>query len=57
MIVLMHYEPGYLPDYESETLDPETLAPSRDAALELLAARGGRLLKLGRFDVSVVSVP
>jgi hypothetical protein len=50
MLVLMHYRPGYLPDYERDLLDWHDLVPSHQAAAGLVAQHS----VIGNFDVTVV---
>lgn len=53
-LVLMHLEPGYLPDYQHGRLTSEELAPSRDAAAGLLIRYPGYQLHLNHFIVTVL---
>lgn len=54
LVVLMHYEDGYLPDYERGLMDPSEHASSREAARSLLDRHAGREFALGRFNVVVL---
>jgi SAM-dependent methyltransferase len=51
MMVLMHYERDYLPDYEQAVLTADS---SRLAAIELLKTHLGYRTKIGHFDVVVL---
>lgn len=54
LLLLMHYEPGYLPDYHRTV--PPTLDSSREAAHALVRRQGYfRRIRMGHFEVTTIS--
>lgn len=50
-VLMMHYKPGYWPDYEDE---PVNSPGSRDAAVQACLEAGGRMIWFNNFWVSLI---
>lgn len=50
-VLMMHYKPGYWPDYEDE---PANSPGSREAAHEAILAAGGTMIRFNNFWVTLI---